>query len=86
MIKKASSRATAGRAEGPAETVLREEAIRSRAYEIFLARAASGTPGDAQSDWLQAERETAPVAGERDGATRAPTPLGTIAARRQGTR
>ncbi|MGB2985347.1 MAG: DUF2934 domain-containing protein [Phycisphaerae bacterium] len=32
-----------------------EERIRTRAYEIHLARA--GSPGDAQSDWLQAERE-----------------------------
>ncbi len=32
-----------------------EEQIRSRAYEIFLRR--NGGPGDAHSDWLQAERE-----------------------------
>jgi Protein of unknown function (DUF2934) len=32
-----------------------EEEIRRRAYEIFLERGAE--PGDALSDWLQAERE-----------------------------
>ena len=32
-----------------------EEEIRRRAYEIFLERGAG--PGDALSDWLQAERE-----------------------------
>ena len=29
--------------------------IQARAYEIYLARA--GRPGNAESDWLQAERE-----------------------------
>lgn len=33
------------------------ERIQARAYEIYLARTAGGTPGDATSDWLQAERE-----------------------------
>jgi hypothetical protein len=32
-----------------------EEKIRARAYEICLAR--KGEPGDALSDWFQAERE-----------------------------
>jgi len=32
-----------------------EEKIRARAYEIYLAR--KGEPGDAPSDWFQAERE-----------------------------
>lgn len=31
------------------------DAIRARAYEIYLARA--GRPGNAASDWVQAERE-----------------------------
>jgi len=34
-----------------------EEAIRYRAYEIFQARSSQGSPGDALSDWVQAERE-----------------------------
>ena len=34
---------------------LSEEQIRSRAYEIYLRR--DGGPGDASSDWSQAERE-----------------------------
>ncbi len=32
-----------------------EEQIRARAYEIYLRR--NGGPGDAHSDWLQAEGE-----------------------------
>ncbi|MGD8452413.1 MAG: DUF2934 domain-containing protein [Phycisphaerae bacterium] len=32
-----------------------DDQIRQRAYEIFLAR--NGGPGDASSDWAQAERE-----------------------------
>jgi len=32
-----------------------EEQIRLRAYQIYLAR--NGGPGDAMSDWIQAERE-----------------------------
>ncbi len=32
-----------------------EEQIRARAFEIYLAR--NGGPGDAHSDWAQAERE-----------------------------
>ncbi len=32
-----------------------EEQIRARAYEIYCAR--NGGPGDAASDWQQAERE-----------------------------
>ncbi len=32
-----------------------EDQIRDRAFQIFLAR--NGAPGDARSDWLQAERE-----------------------------
>jgi hypothetical protein len=86
MFKNARPSANSGRGRPSAETVPHEKAIRCRAYEIFLARAASGTPGDAQSDWLQAEREMAGAAGEGVGATRAPTLMGTTAARRQGTR
>jgi len=37
------------------DVVATDEQIRSRAYEIYLAR--SGAPGDALSDWVQAERE-----------------------------
>ena len=38
-----------------ANATVSEAAIAMRAYEIFLAR--RGGPGDAVSDWLQAERE-----------------------------
>jgi len=33
------------------------DAIRRRAYELFLERTAKGRPGDDTADWLQAERE-----------------------------
>ena len=33
----------------------RQQEIRIRAYEIYIAR--NGQPGDELSDWLQAERE-----------------------------
>ncbi|MFH0980010.1 MAG: DUF2934 domain-containing protein [Planctomycetota bacterium] len=40
----------------PAEQAkLREERIRQRAYELYLAR--GGVPGDELRDWLQAEGE-----------------------------
>jgi choline dehydrogenase-like flavoprotein len=40
----------------PDENVSRdEEAIRCRAYEVYLER--GGQPGSALDDWLQAERE-----------------------------
>jgi hypothetical protein len=35
------------------------EQIQARAYEIFLRRC--GAPGDQLQDWLQAERELAPM-------------------------
>jgi hypothetical protein len=34
-----------------------EDMIRQRAHQLYLSRASSGQPGDAVSDWLQAERE-----------------------------
>lgn len=49
------------------------EAIRARAYEIYMSRRGSGVPGDPLSDWLQAEceiralaRGEALLAGEQD--------------------
>lgn len=47
------------------------ERIRARAYEIYLARRGSGTPGDALADWLQAEREL-------NGSTPAQTPAASV--------
>ncbi|MBI3963025.1 MAG: DUF2934 domain-containing protein [Deinococcus sp.] len=41
--------------ESKAQVEVAEEAIRLRAYEIYLAR--SGAPGDPVADWLQAEQE-----------------------------
>jgi len=43
----------AGERERPAEPTVEE--TQARAYEIYIARA--GGPGDAQSDWLQAEQD-----------------------------
>ena len=46
--------------------------VRERAYLIYQARCNNGSPGDAQSDWLQAEREcrSLPSGGARPGTTR----------------
>jgi len=59
MTKKATKttmRNVAKRASKPSlSSEVPGEKIRLRAYEVYLARA--GSPGDAQSDWLQAERE-----------------------------
>jgi hypothetical protein len=41
--------------EGPGGNAARDEGIRRRAYEIYLAR--DGQPGGELDDWLQAERE-----------------------------
>lgn len=42
-----------------AEPRFDERAVSARAFEIFRQRTDSGAPGDAMSDWLQAERELA---------------------------
>lgn len=34
-----------------------EQSIRKRAEEIYHRRMKEGTPGDAESDWIQAEQE-----------------------------
>jgi hypothetical protein len=31
--------------------------VRARAYAIYQGRVSTGAPGDATSDWIQAERE-----------------------------
>jgi hypothetical protein len=41
--------------EGSLAITISQEALASRAYELFLAR--GGQHGDALADWLQAERE-----------------------------
>ena len=41
----------------PAKKRVTENQIRSRAEEIYLTRMKTGIPGDADSDWIQAERE-----------------------------
>lgn len=48
----------------PAPIVPTEDQIRARAFEIYRRRMERGLPGDAVSDWLQAERElTSPSTG-----------------------
>lgn len=46
---------TTGVTKSRTKPVPSEEQIRARAFEIFMRR--NGGPGDAHSDWLQAERE-----------------------------
>ena len=41
----------------PARKRVTERSIRKRAEEIYLKRMEEGTPGDADSDWSQAEQE-----------------------------
>ena len=52
-----SSRSAIGIAERNPVQPASEEEVRVRAYEIFLERGTE--PGDALSDWLQAEHEVA---------------------------
>jgi hypothetical protein len=35
------------------------DAVRKRAYELYLERSAKGQPGDERTDWIRAEREFA---------------------------
>jgi hypothetical protein len=52
----AKARDAAQHPQPAAEVIIpREEAIRERAYQIFLAR--GGVPGSALQDWLRAEQE-----------------------------
>ncbi len=46
---------SASRSAPVAALVVTDEQIRQRAYEIYRRR--NGGPGDARSDWLQAEAE-----------------------------
>ena len=55
-VTKITTRNMAKRASSPSlRFEVPEERIRTRAYEIYLARRDS--PGDAVSDWFQAEHE-----------------------------
>ncbi len=85
MFKKATPTAKSRQEESPAKSVLHDEAIRRRAYEISLARAQSGLEGDALSDWLQAEREVGERGGSNDSARHAPVLQPAFPARRQGS-
>jgi len=43
--------------KAPVKRRVTEQSIRKRAEEIYLKRMEEGTPGDADSDWNQAEEE-----------------------------
>ena len=43
--------------KAPAKKRITERSIRKRAEEIYLKRMEEGIPGDADSDWRQAEQE-----------------------------
>lgn len=51
----ASSTAASSEQSRPANATVTHDCICKRAHELFLAR--NGGPGDAASDWCQAERE-----------------------------
>ena len=57
MSTKGNVHARTGSGAGKAEGAAHDEAIRYRAYELYLSRSAAGVPGDPLSDWLQAERD-----------------------------
>jgi len=62
QVGRASTRTTGAPALAPAsglggENISREDAIRQRAHRIYQYRESANQPGDAVSDWLQAERE-----------------------------
>jgi hypothetical protein len=42
---------------GPVELKPSADAIRKRAYELYLDRVAKGHQGDERTDWIRAERE-----------------------------
>jgi hypothetical protein len=50
------------------ESQVTREQIQARAYQIYEARRSNGGPGDAKSDWLQAERELDAAAAEPNAA------------------
>ena len=58
-IKKQTKKASIGKSEAAERSEgnarVSEDQIRKRAYELHMTR--GGGPGDAMSDWLQAERE-----------------------------
>ncbi len=60
--------ATTVAARSPVTDRPRPERVRRRAYELYEERMRDGRPGDATSDWLQAERELPEaVSGGDDG-------------------
>ena len=56
------------------EELSADEAIRARAYELYLQRG-EGAPGDDVNDWLEAEREYRERRGESGGAEATDQPV-----------
>ena len=57
------------------ESLSADEAIRARAYELYLQRG-EGSSGDDVNDWLEAEREYHERRGESGGAEATDQPVG----------
>ncbi|MFO0873636.1 MAG: hypothetical protein U0575_06645 [Phycisphaerales bacterium] len=84
MSTKSTQNAGRGGGERPVRPDEREEMVRYRAYEIYLARVASGASGDAHSDWFQAAGDIDRTEDRRITTTDTPMPKRTSSARRQG--
>ena len=70
MSKRATKMPATRKKQQPAATESVEEAIRRRAYELYLER--GGAHGSEVDDWLQAEREI-PAQSRPRGAKKRPT-------------
>ena len=72
MSQRAAKTAATTKKQQRAATESVEEAIRRRAYELYLER--GGAHGSAMDDWLQAEREIPSLKpGARGAASRRPS-------------
>jgi hypothetical protein len=58
-----AARAVVADVAGSGQGVPNDESVRRRAQEIYERRMREGLPGDAESDWLQAEAELAAQVG-----------------------
>ena len=68
-------RATIARADATPPPRPALEAVRARAYEIYRARMAGGTEGDALTDWLRAESQLGATTRPASGIRPSPDPL-----------
>lgn len=56
VSSKSTSKAGAAKRQIEKETRLSEDDIRILAYQLYERRQTEGVPGDAASDWIEAER------------------------------